>query len=517
MVSAINPANPVYGSPTTQSVRDNFQHAHDEITALQAAIPTLLPLAGGTMTGPIVLAADPAAAMQAATRQYVDNKVAAGVVSFNTRTGQVVLQAADVTGVGGALLASPSFSGTPTTPTAAPGTNTTQLASTAFVAAAVTGSVSGVASFNTRTGAVTLTTADVTGVGGALLASPSFTGNPAAPTAPAGQSNTQIATTAFAQGAVAPYANDVGRNKLHNSMFNVAQRGAGPWTTGAYTLDRWQLDLAGGTVSTTQIALADADRSAIGDEVAAYAVQCVVAGGSTAASYTEIVQKVESVRRLSGKTITISLWAKVSSGTHKLGISIDQYFGSGGSPSAYVSGTGQAVTLSTTWTRYSLTFSVPSTSGKTLGTDGLDMALVNFWFSSGTTYNAFAGGIGVQSGTFTLWGVQLEIGSVATPLEKPDPQQDLAKCQRFYQDSSSTSSVGFSTSGYTAATGAIYGNISFPVRMRAVPTITPLNMVLTNVAGPAYQGCIDGLFVAGSGTTDGQFSWSGGFTASADL
>lgn len=47
--------------------------------------------------------------------------------------------------------------------------------------------------------------------------------------------------------------------------------------------------------------------------------------------------------------------------------------------------------------------------------------------------NARAGLIGVQSYTLQLWGVQLEIGSVATALEMPDPQQDLAKCQRFYQ------------------------------------------------------------------------------------
>lgn len=50
MASAINPAMPIYGSPTTQSVRDNFQHAHDEITALQALGP-FLPLIGGEITG----------------------------------------------------------------------------------------------------------------------------------------------------------------------------------------------------------------------------------------------------------------------------------------------------------------------------------------------------------------------------------------------------------------------------------------------------------------------------------
>jgi hypothetical protein len=63
---------------------------------------------------------------------------AAGVVtSFNTRTGAVTLLTADVTGAGGAVLSSPAFTGTPTAPTAAAGTNTTQLATTGFTAAAI--------------------------------------------------------------------------------------------------------------------------------------------------------------------------------------------------------------------------------------------------------------------------------------------------------------------------------------------------------------------------------------------
>lgn len=67
--SDINPAYPVYGTPTTQSVRDNFQAAKDEIEALQNG---KLDLSGGTLSGPLTLSADPATTMQAATRQYVD-------------------------------------------------------------------------------------------------------------------------------------------------------------------------------------------------------------------------------------------------------------------------------------------------------------------------------------------------------------------------------------------------------------------------------------------------------------
>ena len=122
------------------------------------------------------------------------------VTSWNGRIGIVTLQAADLTAVGGALLASPAFSGVPTAPTPAPGTSSTQIATTAFVAAAFSAGV--VTSFNTRVGAITLQAADVTGVGGALLASPTFTGVPAAPTAAVGTNTSQLATTQFVESAV---------------------------------------------------------------------------------------------------------------------------------------------------------------------------------------------------------------------------------------------------------------------------------------------------------------------------
>ncbi len=126
-----------------------------------------------------------------------------GVSSFNTRTGAITLTAGDVTGALGytpAAIASPAFTGTPTAPTAVFGTNTGVLATTAFVQAAVIASVSGVSSFNTRTGAITLTASDVNtalGYTAAGLASPAFTGNPTAPTQTLGDNSTKLATTAF--------------------------------------------------------------------------------------------------------------------------------------------------------------------------------------------------------------------------------------------------------------------------------------------------------------------------------
>lgn len=161
--------------------------------------PIASPALTGTPTAPT--AAQTVNDTTLATTAFVHAAITAGagVTSFNTRTGPVTLSGADVSGAGGALLASPTFTGTPAAPTAAPGTSTTQLATCAFVAAA-TGNV--VQTFNGRNGAVTLSTADVTGAGGAPIASPTFTGTPNAPTPTAGTNNTQVATTAYVQAAI---------------------------------------------------------------------------------------------------------------------------------------------------------------------------------------------------------------------------------------------------------------------------------------------------------------------------
>ena len=109
------------------------------------------------------------------------NELAAAVnddASFSTTiTNSIALKAP---------LASPALTGTPTAPTASSGTNTTQLATTAFVTAATSGLAT-----------------DTNLANKAPINSPTFTGTPAAPTASAGTNTTQLATTAFVTTAVA--------------------------------------------------------------------------------------------------------------------------------------------------------------------------------------------------------------------------------------------------------------------------------------------------------------------------
>jgi hypothetical protein len=136
-----------------------------------------------------------------ATTAFVQNAIAGGLLvsSFNGRTGAVTLEAADVTALTlpYAPIDSPNFTGYATSLTPPLGTANGQIATTAYVMNAVAESTTGVVSFNGRTGIVVLGAADLTAAGGALLASPTFTGTPAAPTAAPGTSTTQLATTAF--------------------------------------------------------------------------------------------------------------------------------------------------------------------------------------------------------------------------------------------------------------------------------------------------------------------------------
>jgi len=317
----------------------------------------------------------------------------------------------------------------------------------------------------------------------APLASPVFTGDPQAPTAAATDNDTSIATTAFVQRAAAPSAGNVGRNVLHNAMFNVQQRGAGPWATnGSYTADRWELSLTGDTANAGVNLVSDAVRAQIGDEAAQSLLGNTFTGVNAAANFNRILQKIENVRRLAGRNVILSFWAWCGSGTLNLGAGLVQNFGTGGSPSASVVINGQAASITATPTRYSMTFAIPNAQGKTLGTNSDSNTELSFWFSSGTTQSVAAGNPGVQSGTVGIWGVQLEVAQPGqtqpTALEKLDPQQDLANCQRFYQV------VNVTQRFYGPVSSAVMdATVTYVVQMRATPTIvvtnagTPVNVV----------------------------------------
>lgn len=260
---------------------------------------------------------------------------------------------------------------------------------------------------------------------------------------------------------------DVGRNLALNPYFNILQRGLGPFTTNVYTADRWLLALSGSDAcSVTAVALTDADRIAISDERAQRGLQLVFTGAANGLS--GLFHDIEGIRRLSGKTINVSFFAKALSGTPKVGIGWAQNFGTGGSPSASTTGTAAiSPTIAAGIARYGpFPVTLPSANGKTLGTNNNDFSQISLWTSNGAN-DPRAAGLGVQSGTVVIWGVQIEPGTVMSALEDRDPGRDLRDCQRFFQYHSAINL--FVT--YGNVTGAVgFLEFPYPVTMRAVPT-----------------------------------------------
>ncbi len=145
---------------------------------------------GGTLA---VTGATTLAAATATTPATNDNSTAVATTAY-------------VRAQGYATLASPALTGTPTAPTAAADTNTTQLATTAYVlgqASSTTPAMNGTGAVGTASRWARADHVHPTDTSRAPLASPTFTGTPAAPTAAVGTNTTQLATCAYVNAEIA--------------------------------------------------------------------------------------------------------------------------------------------------------------------------------------------------------------------------------------------------------------------------------------------------------------------------
>ena len=178
-----------------------------------------------------------------------------------------------------------------------------------------------------------------------------------------------------------------------------------------------------------------------------------------------IQQRIESVRTFAGEQVTVSFWARSTTGD-AFNVVLAQFFGTNGSPSSTVStsvlNTGA---LTSTLQKFTATVTVPSTSGKTLGTDGDDSLRLVFNVPANTVCS------------MELAQVQLEPGPVATPFERRSIGVELALCQRYYEFSQ-LATTGFSGN---VTSGQDYdGMATYRVTKRAVPNVTLDNLGASN-------------------------------------
>lgn len=327
-----------------------------------------------------------------------------------------------------------------------------------------------------------------------------------------------------------------GTNLLLNGEMKVAQRGAtftSP-TNGNYLLDQWQYATVGaGAITVTQST--DVPNSTFTNSMK---IDVTTADASLAASdLYSITQKIEGLRcsRLGfggagAQSITVSRWVKVVSGALSFPLTLTGAISNSAGDRSYPF----EVTLATasTWQKVSVT--IPGdTTGTWLQTSGIGLRMYlalalgsNYqgtaaaWTATGSPQGTAnqANIMGNTANDIYITGVQLEVGSIATPFEYRSYGEELALCQRyFWRMTRGTSDNQDFATAFCNTTTVAQAAMPNPVIMRASPTfaasaladvtvrIAGGSVVCTNIVAPA-SGIQSNLMSAtvASGLTAGQ-------------
>lgn len=301
------------------------------------------------------------------------------------------------------------------------------------------------------------------------------------------------------------------KNLLINGGFDIWQRGTSfnMSPTSRYTADRWYAYRAN-LSSASEV-----------NRVPFAAGQVAVPGNPTFyLSWTVdiaitpngavLVYRIPDVAKLSGETLTLSFYAKANAAKY-IAVNAIQNFGSGGASEAKAYTYAEKTTLTTSWVRKTFTFTMPSVSGKTIGTGDTYTAIYIFMSWDGSPITGYPDGneLTGQEGVFDFANVQLEFGDTATDFEYRHPGEELALCQRYYE----TGSDGIPKVANMLTTTILRVNaIPFKVTKRVVPRMT------IGVLTPAGHAGTPGAINATYPSTDEfctQWNWTGGTAGQA--
>ena len=264
------------------------------------------------------------------------------------------------------------------------------------------------------------------------------------------------------------------KNRIINGAMGISQRGTSfSGTSSIYTLDRWkwQIPTGGGVTQITSTISGFA-----------YSWKYISTGSN---SYMQMGQQIEysNFYDCAGQTVTISFWAKANntnSGSTAL-IGRMRYLTSVDGACIFAGiNTDTSITISTTATKYTFTYSVPS-NAQSLSCE-------------------FVLGSNVSGDGFEITGVQLEKGSTATSFDYRPYGTELSLCQRYYEVSVFNNYGGyFTTANYTGASW------QYKVTKRVSPTVTLASGSSTlnngNSDGVCVFNLINGTAVVFSGST----------------
>lgn len=308
----------------------------------------------------------------------------------------------------------------------------------------------------------------------------------------------------------------IGKNHFLNGSLSIWQDTIG---LASGTGNRYSADLfLNSSIGTTYIV--DRANWPVGqtnvDPSAVYFTRHTVTSVAGAANFYHIELPMENVRTLAGKQITISFWGRCNTATQPIAVEIVQVFGSGGS--AQVTQFVSQASLTTSWQRFAFTTTVPSISGKTIGTDPNCLLLV-IWLDAGSNYNSRTGSLGQRSGSWDFWGIKVEEGSSASTYKVEPVSYDYLRCCRYYYKPSSGISVGPLTWSGDATTGLNYhAPATFPTEMYYSPNMTYIDGFSTGfpaTTSSTTQNIYGCRFSKLCNSTGGARIWSGTFIADA--
>jgi len=295
-------------------------------------------------------------------------------------------------------------------------------------------------------------------------------------------------STVQVNGYTPTVSNMAGRNRIINGDMRIDARNAGAAitiTTGTFGVDRFRQTISGGFAGATSQQVSDAPAGFVNS------LKWTVTSPASATTNNQcmIQQRFEGYNfadlnfgTANAKNITVSFWVK-SSVTGTYCASLFEQAGDRSYVSEYT------INSANTWEYKTVTI-----TGDTSGTwpvDNTSAGQINFSLGSGPDRVApaadtwYAAGylqtsnqvnwINTSGATFYITGVQLEAGSVATPFEHRQYGQELALCQRYFQNAKyGINGVAFGVSNTYSGGDRVFlcGGSEFKVDMRAQPDMT---------------------------------------------
>lgn len=263
------------------------------------------------------------------------------------------------------------------------------------------------------------------------------------------------------------------KNRIVNGGFELWQRGTSIAVAGStiFTADRWAANADGSGSGTATVSR---QAFALGQPNVPGAPKNYLRWVQTANATTAPVlfQPIEDVARYSSGTITVSFWARCSTTVNTVTRAF-QVFGTGGSASTAVGA--EPITVTTTWTRFVVTYDLPSVLGKTIGPGSF--LRIGVSLPTGSTF------------TFDVADFQVEFASSASAFDRRPAAIEYLFAARYFEKSYdletapgtvTVAGARIFSSALSESVGGVYlaetkhrgGRERFVVPKRAVPTLS---------------------------------------------